>query len=67
MRKSNVMTQGAEVDAPGARLFLYASSLLLQRHSDMQHDLQRAGQAVMELAAVLRAYEASHADAAKKS
>ena len=61
------MSQDTELDALAARLFQYADSPLLERHRSMQDDLLRAGHAVMELAAVLRAHEANREDAAKRS
>jgi F0F1-type ATP synthase membrane subunit b/b' len=61
------MSRDTELDVLATRLFQYADSPLLERHRSMQDDLLRAAHAVMELAAVLRAYEANREDAAKRS
>jgi hypothetical protein len=60
------MSQDTELDALAARLFQHADSPLLERHRNMQDDLLRAAHAVMELGAVLRAYDANREDTAKK-
>jgi hypothetical protein len=58
------MSRDAELDGLAARLFQYAE---LPQHQTMQADLLRAAQTAMELAAVLRAHDASRANVAKKS
>jgi hypothetical protein len=52
------MSRDADLTGLATRLFQYADSPLLERHWNMKDDLLRAAQAVIELAAVLRAYEA---------
>jgi hypothetical protein len=60
------MSRDAQMDALAARLLQYADSPLLERHRDMQDDLLAAARAVRDHAAMLRTYEASRAEAAKK-
>jgi hypothetical protein len=61
-----VMSRDAELDALAARLLQYADSPLLEQHQHIQLDLRVAADALEKHAAVLRAYGARLADAAKK-